>query len=136
MLFIYAYGTNTGVRAVAAGDHGHSEDDLRYIRSRYFTVPACREVARAIANATFAAPPVLVMGAASQWRRIRPSCTAFDQDHLHRMALALPARQTGRADLQDGREQGRDGRALAMLSCCASEVHPMVEGAMRHGTPI
>ena len=73
MLFIYAYGTNTGVRAVAAGDHGHSEDDLRYILSRYFTVPACREVARAIANATFAAPPVLVMGAASQWRRIRPS---------------------------------------------------------------
>ena len=39
-LLIYAYGTNTGVRAVAAGDHDHSEDNLRYIRSRYFTVPA------------------------------------------------------------------------------------------------
>ncbi|WP_190813404.1 Tn3 family transposase [Saccharopolyspora pogona] len=29
LLLIYAYGTNTGVRAVAAGDHGHSEDELR-----------------------------------------------------------------------------------------------------------
>ena len=55
MLLIYAYGTNTGVRAVTAGDHGHSEDNLRYIHSRCFTVPACREVARAIANATSAA---------------------------------------------------------------------------------
>jgi len=29
LLVLYAYGTNTGIRAVAAGDHGHSEDDLR-----------------------------------------------------------------------------------------------------------
>jgi TnpA family transposase len=51
----YAYGTNTGIRAVAAGDHPHSEDDLRYIRRRHVTIQACRDAARAIANATFAA---------------------------------------------------------------------------------
>jgi len=55
LLLIYAYGTNTGIRAVAAGDHPHSEDDLRYIRRRYVTIQACRDAARAIANATFAA---------------------------------------------------------------------------------
>jgi Tn3 transposase DDE domain-containing protein len=32
MLAIYGYGTNTGIRAVAAGEHGHSEDDIRYVR--------------------------------------------------------------------------------------------------------
>jgi hypothetical protein len=32
LLTIYAYGTNTGIRAVAAGEHGHSEDELRYVR--------------------------------------------------------------------------------------------------------
>jgi Tn3 transposase DDE domain len=32
LLTVYAYGTNTGIRAVAAGDHGHSEDELRYVR--------------------------------------------------------------------------------------------------------
>jgi len=29
LLAIYAYGTNTGIKAVAAGGHGHSEDDIR-----------------------------------------------------------------------------------------------------------
>jgi hypothetical protein len=38
LLAIYAYGTNTGIRAVAAGGHGHSEDDLRYVRRRYLSV--------------------------------------------------------------------------------------------------
>ena len=27
ILLVYAYGANTGVRAVAAGDHGHTEED-------------------------------------------------------------------------------------------------------------
>lgn len=35
LLIVYAYGTNTGISAVAAGDHGHSEDELRYVRRRY-----------------------------------------------------------------------------------------------------
>lgn len=29
MLAIYAYGTNTGIRSVAGGGHGHSEDEIR-----------------------------------------------------------------------------------------------------------
>ncbi len=37
MLAIYAYGTNTGIRAVASGSHAHSEDDIRYVRRRYLT---------------------------------------------------------------------------------------------------
>lgn len=37
MLAVYAYGTNTGIRSVAGGRHGHSEDDLRYVRRRYLT---------------------------------------------------------------------------------------------------
>ena len=115
MLLIYAYGTNTGVRAVAAGDHVHSEDDLRYIRSRYFTVPACREVARAIANATVAARQSWLWGEGSiAVASDSTHFTAFDQNIFTEWHSRLPARQTGRADLLDGREQGRDGRALAI----------------------
>ncbi|MFG6198299.1 Tn3 family transposase [Nonomuraea sp. JJY05] len=44
LLLIYAYGTGTGIRAVAAGDHPHTQDDLRHARRRYLTVEACREV--------------------------------------------------------------------------------------------
>lgn len=56
LLAIYAYGTNTGIRAVAGGArHGHSEDDIRYVRRRYLTAELARAVAVEIANATFAA---------------------------------------------------------------------------------
>jgi len=55
LLAIYAYGTNTGIKAVAAGGHGHSEDDIRYVRRRYLTAEAARAIAIGIANATFAA---------------------------------------------------------------------------------
>jgi hypothetical protein len=40
LLAVYAYGTNTGIRAVAAGEHGHSEDDIRYVRRRYLSAEA------------------------------------------------------------------------------------------------
>ncbi len=52
MLAIYAYGTNTGIRAVAAvGGHRHTEDEIRYIRRRYLTRDTAQAVAIAIANA-------------------------------------------------------------------------------------
>src|SRR5574338_1512910 len=55
LLAIYGYGTNTGIRAVAGGAHGHDEDEIRYTRRRYLTVEAGRRIAIEIANATFAA---------------------------------------------------------------------------------
>nr|WP_255357040.1 DUF4158 domain-containing protein [Pseudonocardia sp. EC080625-04] len=53
VLCIYGYGTNTGLRAVAAGRHAHSEEDLRYVRRRYLGLDAAREIAVAIADSTF-----------------------------------------------------------------------------------
>ena len=70
LLTVYAYGTNTGIRAVAAGEHGHGEDELRYVRRRYITVESCRQAARVIANATFAARQAWLWGegsTASRW---------------------------------------------------------------------
>ena len=55
LLAIYGYGTNTGIRAVAAGENGHGEDEIRYARRRYLTPEAARQIAIEIANATFAA---------------------------------------------------------------------------------
>jgi hypothetical protein len=64
LLLIYAYGTGTGtgIRAAAAGDHPHTEDDLRYARRRYLTVEACRQAARIIANATFTSRQAALWG--------------------------------------------------------------------------
>jgi hypothetical protein len=75
LLVIYAYGTNTGIAAIAGGEHGHSENDLRYVRRRYLTNDVAQAVAVEIANATFAARDPEVWGAGS-------SAVASDSTHF------------------------------------------------------
>jgi Tn3 transposase DDE domain len=70
LLIAYAYGTNTGISAAAAGDHGHSEADLRYTARRYFTIDGARAVAIQLANATFAARQREIWGAEHHDRRV------------------------------------------------------------------
>ena len=112
LLTVYAYGTNTGIRAVAAADHGHGEDELRYVRRRYMTVESCRQAARVIANATFAARQAVAVGRGLDRRRVGlDPFQGVGPEHLHRVALALPERETRRPDLLDGGEGRRDGRA-------------------------
>jgi hypothetical protein len=65
LLAVYAYGTNTGIRAVAAGEHGHSEDDIRYVRRRYLSPESARAMAVEIADATFAARHQSIWGTGS-----------------------------------------------------------------------
>jgi Tn3 transposase DDE domain len=55
LLAIYACGTNTGIKAVAGGAHGHGEDEIRYARRRYLNAEAARRIAIEIADATFTA---------------------------------------------------------------------------------
>ncbi len=111
LLLVYAYGTGAGIRAVAAGDHPHTEDDLRYAaplphrrclpagrphhRRRDLRLPAGRAVGRGDDRGRLGLHALL---------RVRP-------EHLHRMALALPEGETGRPDLLDGRHGRVDGGA-------------------------
>jgi hypothetical protein len=62
ILCVFGYGTNIGLRAIAAGGHNHTEEDLRYIRRRYLSADAVRSFAAAIANATLAARRELIWG--------------------------------------------------------------------------
>ncbi|MCA1678947.1 MAG: transposase, partial [Actinobacteria bacterium] len=50
LLVLFAYGTNTGIRSIAAGEHPHSEDDLRYVRRRFLCAELVRALAIEIAN--------------------------------------------------------------------------------------
>ncbi|WP_282792241.1 Tn3 family transposase [Streptomyces sp. CC224B] len=56
LIVIYAYGTNTGIKAVASGGHGHTEDELRSVRRRYLTPETAQQIAVEIANATGTLP--------------------------------------------------------------------------------
>jgi len=62
LLCLYAYGTNSGLHTVAAGDHGHSEAELRYVARRYLTPAGLKATTAAIANATFTARQQAIWG--------------------------------------------------------------------------
>jgi Tn3 transposase DDE domain/Resolvase, N terminal domain len=133
MLAIYAYGTNTGIRAVAAGGgHGHTEDEVRYVRRRYLTRDTAQAVAVGIANATFAARQQTLWGEGS---------TAVASDSIHfrsydqNIFTEWHSRYGGRGILIYWHvERGSMVVHSQTLRASASEVHAMVEGAIRHGT--
>jgi TnpA family transposase len=133
LLAIYAYGTNTGIRAIAGNAvHGHSEDDLRYVRRRYLGAEVAHAIATEIANATFAARAQRVWGAGS---------TAVSSDSTHFAAFdqniftEWHSRYGGRGVIIYWHVE-RKSMAIhsQLINCTASEVAAMVEGAMRHGT--
>lgn len=132
LLVVYAYGTNTGIRAVAAGEHGHSEDDLRYVRRRYLTTDVARAMAIEIANATFAARRQHVWGDGS-------SAVASDSTHFgafdQNIFTEWHSRYGGRGVLIYWHVE-RKSMAIhsQLINCSASEVAAMIEGTMRHGT--
>jgi TnpA family transposase len=135
LLLIYAYGTGTGIRAVAAGDHPHTEDDLRYARRRYLTVEACREVARVIANATFAVRQAALWGEGTT--AVASDSThfsAFDQNIFTEWHSRYRRAKRGVLIYWTVETGGSMAVYSQLISCSASEVHAMVEGAMRHGT--
>jgi TnpA family transposase len=132
MLAIYAYGTNTGIRSVAGGDHGHSEEDIRYVRRRYLTNETARQIAVEIANATFAARDTALWGAGS-------TAVASDSTHFRAWDQNLftewHSRYGGRGILVYWHvERGSVVVHSQTLRASASEVAAMVEGAIRHGT--
>jgi len=133
MLAIYAYGTNTGIRAVAAGGgHGHVEDEIRYVRLRYLTRDTAQAVAIGIANATFAARQQTIWGEGS-------TAVASDSTHFRsydqNIFTEWHSRYGGRGILIYWHvERGSMVVHSQTLRASASEVHAMVEGAIRHGT--
>ena len=135
LLAIYAYGTNTGIRAIAGNAvHGHTEDDIRYVRRRYLTAEVARTIAVEIANATFAARAQSVWGAGS-------SAVASDSTHFgafdQNIFTEWHSRYGGRGVLIYWHVE-RKSMAIhsQLINCTASEVAAMIEGAMRHGTTI
>jgi TnpA family transposase len=134
ILCIFGYGTNIGLRAIAAGEHGHTEDDLRYVRRRYLSVGGARGFAAAIANATFAARGELIWGAGT--RGVASDSThfgAFDQN----LFTQYHVRYGGRGVLIYWHV---DTKSVAihspLITCTASEVAAMIEGAMQHRTDL
>jgi TnpA family transposase len=133
LLAIYAYGTNTGIRSVAGNAvNGHTEDDIRYVRRRYLNADVAQRIAIEIANATFAARAQTVWGEGST--AVASDSThfgAFDQN----IFTQWHSRYGGRGVLIYWHVESKSMAIHSQLiSCTASEVAAMVEGAIRHHT--
>ena len=134
LLVIYALGTGAGIRSVAAGDHPYSEEDLRYARRRFLSVPGARQVAKVIANATFAARQSWLWGqGTSAVASDSTHFSAYDQNIFTEYHSRYKRAKRG-VLIYWTVEVGSMAIYSQHLTCSASEVHAMVEGAMRHGT--
>lgn len=125
--------TNTGIRAITGGGtHGHSEDDVRYVRRRYLSAEVARTIAVEIANATFAARTHGV------WAPGQPPSPATPRTSVRSTRTCSPSGTPATAAAacsSTGTSSARAWRSTPQLiSCSASEVAAMIEGAMRHGT--
>jgi len=132
LLIAYAYGTNSGLRTVASGDHAHSEEDLRYTARRYYTAAGLKTAGVEIANATFAARQAWIWGEST-------TTVASDSSHFGSYDRSIftewHARYGGRGVLVYRHvERGRMAIHSQILNCSASEVAAMIEGVMRHAT--
>jgi TnpA family transposase len=133
MLALYAYGTNTGIRGVSIGDgHRHTADEIRYICRRYLNAETAQTIAIGIANATFKARLRSLWGEGS-------TAVASDSTHFRsydqNVFTEWHSRYGGRGVLVYWHvEEGSMVVHSQTLRASASEVHAMVEGAIRHGT--
>ena len=134
LLVIYAYGTGAGIRAVAAGGHGHSEYDLYYARRWHLTRELAEALAVAIADATFTARQRAIWGEGS---------TAVSSDSTHfgawdaNLVSEYHARYRKTGVLIYWHVERKSVVVHSqVLDCSASEVAAMVHGAMHHGTAL
>ncbi|MEU7177897.1 MULTISPECIES: Tn3 family transposase [Streptomyces] len=132
LLIAYAYGTNSGISSVAAGEHGHSEEELRYTARRYLTAVGLKASGVEIANATFAARQETVWGQGT-------TTVASDSTHFkawdRNIFTEWHSRYGGRGVLVYWHiEKGSMAIHSQLLNCTASEVAAAIEGMMRHAT--
>jgi TnpA family transposase len=135
LLVVYALGTGAGIRSVASGEHPYSEEDLRYARRRFLSVPGARQVARMIANATFAVRQSWLWGQGTT--AVASDSThfsAYDQNIFTEYHSRYKRAKRGVLIYWTVDTTGGMAIYSQHLSCSASEVHAMVEGAMRHET--
>jgi TnpA family transposase len=133
LLCLYAYGTNTGVRAVAnAGAHGHSEKQLYYVAHRYLTPELVQALAIDIANATFRVRQRVIWGGGS-------TAVASDSTHFgawdQNVFTEWHSRYRSRGVLIYWHVERKSVVIHSQLiHCTASEVAAMIDGAMHHGS--
>ena len=132
LLCLYAFGTNTGLSRIAAGDDSVSHRDLQYVRRRFISNDALRAAIGEVANAIFQ------VRQPEWWGDETTACAsdgkkfgAWDQNLLTEWHI----RYRGPGVLVYWYvEKGSVCIYSQIKSCSSSEVAAMIEGVLRHCT--
>lgn len=130
LLSIFAIGTNTGIRRIAANHSDlDTESDLHYVRRRYLTTANLRRAITTIVNATHAARHQHLWGDVTTTASDSTRFGEWDQNLL----TEWHARYKGPGVMIYWHV---DRKALCVYSqlksCSSSEVAAMIEGLLRH----
>jgi len=132
LLCLYALGTNTGLKRVAAGDHGETYPDLRYVRRRFIRKEQLRAAITKVANATLDVRQPHIWGegttaCASDSKKFG----AWDENLMTEWHI----RYGGRGVMIYWHVERKSLCIYSQLrACSSSEVAAMIEGLVRHCT--
>jgi TnpA family transposase len=132
LLCIFALGTNAGLKRIAAGEHGESYSDLRYVLRRFLTRDQLRDAIRRVADATFAARNAQIWGeattaCASDSKKIG----AWDQN----LRTEYSRRHFGSGVMVYWHVERKTVCIYSKIkTVSSSEVAAMIEGVLRHCT--
>ncbi|PGZ44515.1 Tn3 family transposase [Bacillus anthracis] len=132
ILCLYGLGTNTGLKRIAAGDHGESYKDLLYVRRKFIHKENLRNAISKVTDAILATRVTEIWGegttvCASDSKKFG----AWDQNLLTEWHI----RYRGRGVMIYWHVEKNSTCIYSQLkSCSSSEVASMIEGLLRHCT--
>nr|WP_207726911.1 Tn3 family transposase [Anaerosolibacter carboniphilus] len=132
ILALYGLGTNTGLKRVAAGNHGESYNDLLYIRKKFIHKDNLRNAISEIVNA------ILKARVQDVWGEGTTTCAsdskkfgAWDQNLMTEWHI----RYRGRGVMIYWHVEKNSTCIYSQLkSCSSSEVSAMIDGLLKHCT--
>ena len=112
LLVLFALGTNTGIKQVAGGEHGHGEAALRHVRRLHVTGDNVRRATVKLVNATLASRDPALWGSGTASPPMTPSsspitrwstgCGGCGSCGTHRRAAGQPAQRGAAARQHHG----------------------------------
>jgi TnpA family transposase len=133
LLVLFALGTNTGIKHVADGDHGHSEAALRHVRRLFVTKENLRRAIATLVNANYAARDPELWGAGTACASDSKKFGSWESN----LMTEWHARYRGPGVMIYWHvEKGRLCVYSQLKSCSSSEVAAMMEGLLHHGTDV
>ena len=133
LLVLFAPGTNTGIKHVADGAHGHSEAALRHVRRLFVTKENLRRAIATLVNANYAARDPELWGAGTACASDSKKFGSWESN----LMTEWHARYRGPGVMIYWHvEKGRLCVYSQLKSCSSSEVAAMMEGLLHHGTDV